>query len=151
MTDKLQEFGHTFQVKSIASLMKNQTFLEQVHDILDDKHYDSDSLKWIVKECKKYFDEYRKCITLDVFKVKTSEVDNDILKVSIIENLKEVMRYLEAPDLDFIQDQTLDFFKNQTLKNAILQSVDILEAKGDYEQIKSLVDDAMNACTERNI
>ena len=151
MTDKLQEFGHTFQIKSIASLMKNQTFLEQVHDILDDKHYDSDSLKWIVKECNKYFDEYRKCITLDVFKVKTSEVDNDILKVSIIENLKEVMRYMDAPDLDFIQDQTLDFFKNQTLKNAILQSVDILEAKGDYEQIKRLVDDAMNAGTERNI
>ena len=149
--DKLQEFGHTFQVKSIASLMTNQTFLEQIHDILDEKHYDSDSLKWIIKECKNYFDEYRKCITLDVFKVKTSEVDNDILKVSIIENLKEVMRYTEAPDLDFIQDKCLDFFKNQTLKNAILQSVDILEAKGDYEQIKRLVDDAMNAGTERNI
>ena len=149
--DKLTEFGHTFQVKSIASLMTNQTFLEQIHDILDEKHYDSDSLKWVVKECKKYFDEYRKCITLDVFKVKTSEVNNDILKVAIIENLKEVMRYTEAPDLDFIQDQSLDFFKNQTLKNAILQSVDILEAKGDYEQIKRLVDDAMNAGTERNI
>ena len=151
MTDKLTEFGHTFQVKSIASLMNSQTFLEQVHDILDEKHYDSDSLKWIVKECKKYFDEYKKCITLDVFKVKTSEVGNDILKVAIIENLKDVMRYTEAPDLDFIQDRTLDFFKNQTLKNAILQSVDILEAKGDYEQIKRLVDDAMNAGTERNI
>ena len=149
--DKLTEFGHTFQVKSIASLMTNQTFLEQIHDILDEKHYDSDSLKWVVKECKKYFDEYRKCITLDVFKVKTSEVNNDILKVAIIENLKEVMRYTEAPDLDFIQDQSLDFFKNQTLKNAILQSVDILEAKGDYEQNKRLVDDAMNAGTERNI
>ena len=66
MTDKLTEFGHTFQVKSIASLMTNQTFLEQIHDILDEKHYDSDSLKWIVKGCKNYFDEYRKCITLDV-------------------------------------------------------------------------------------
>ena len=52
MTDKLQDFGHTFQIKSIASLMKNQSFLEQIHDILDEKHYDSDSLKWIVKECK---------------------------------------------------------------------------------------------------
>ena len=72
MTDKLTEFGHTFQVKSIASLMKNQTFLEQIHDILDEKHYDSDSLKCVVKESKKFFDEYRKCITLDVFKVKTS-------------------------------------------------------------------------------
>ena len=87
MSDKLTEFGHTFQVKSIASLMSNQTFLEQIHDIIDEKNYDSDSLKWIVKECKKYFDEYRKCITLDVFKVKTQEVENDVLKVAIIENL----------------------------------------------------------------
>jgi len=151
MTDKLTEFGHTFQVKSISSLMKNQSFLEQIHDILDEKHYDSDSLKWIVKETKKYFDEYRKCITLDVFKVTVSEVENDILKVAIVENLKEVMRYMDAPDLDFIQDKTLDFFKNQTLKNAILQSVEIMESKGDYEQIKRLVDDALNAGIERNI
>jgi len=151
VTDKLQDFGHTFQIKSIASLMKNQSFLEQIHDILDEKHYDSDSLKWIVKECKKYYDEYRKCITLDVFKVKTSEVENDILKVAIVENLKEVFRHMESPDLEFIQDKALDFFKNQTLKNAIVQSVDILEANGDYEQIKRLVDDALNAGTERNI
>ena len=131
--------------------MKNQTFLEQIHDILDEKHYDSDSLKWIVKECKKYYDEYRKCITLDVFKVKTSEVENDVLKVAIVENLKEVFRLLESPDLEYIQDKTLDFFKNQTLKNAIIKSVDILESNGDYESIKKVVDDALNAGTERNI
>ena len=149
--DKLTDFGHTFQIKSISALMKNQSFLEQIHDILDEKHYDSDSLKWIVKGCKKYYDEYRKCITLDVFKVKTSEVENDVLKLSIVENLKEVFRHLESPDLDFIEDKALDFFKNQTLKNAIIQSVDIMESKGDFEQIKRLVDDALNAGTERNI
>ena len=71
--DKLQEFGHTFQVKSVASLMTNQTFLEQIHDILDEKHYDSDGLKWVVKECKSYYDEYKAPITLDVFKVKVQE------------------------------------------------------------------------------
>ena len=149
--DKLTDFGHTFQIKSISALMKNQTFLEQIHDILDEKHYDSDSLKWIVKECKKYYDEYRKCITLDVFKVKTSEVENDVLKVAIVENLKEVFRHLDSPDLEYIQDKTLDFFKNQTLKNAIIKSVDILESNGDYESIKKIVDDALNAGTERNI
>jgi hypothetical protein len=108
-------------------------------------------LKWVVKECKKYYDEYRKCITLDVFKVKTSEVENDVLKLSIVENLKEVFRHLESPDLDFIEDKALDFFKNQTLKNAIVESVEIMESKGDFEQIKRLVDDALNAGTERNI
>jgi len=149
--DKLTDFGHTFQIKSISALMKNQTFLEQIHDILDEKHFDSDSLKWVVKECKKYYDEYRKCITLDVFKVKTQEVENDVLKVAIIENLKEVFRHIESPDLDFIEDKALDFFKNQTLKSAIVQSVEIMESKGDFEQIKRLVDDALNAGTERNI
>ena len=151
MNEKLNEFGHTFQIKSISCLMSNQTFLEQIHDIIDEKHYDSDSLKWIIKECKKYFDEYKKCMTLDVFKVKTNEVQNDVLKTAIVENLKEIFRYIESPDLEFVQDKTLDFFKNQTLKNAILQSVDILESKGDYEQIKVIVDDALNAGTERNI
>jgi len=151
VTNKLTDFGHTFQIKSISALMKNQTFLEQIHDILDESNYDSDSLKWIVKECKNYFDEYRKCITLDVFKVKTQEVENDVLKLSIIESLKEILRHMESSDLDFIEDKTLDFFKNQTLKNAIIQSVEIMESKGDFEQIKRLVDDALNAGTERNI
>ena len=50
--DKLAEFGHMFQIKSIACLMTRPTFMEQIFDILDEKHYDGDSLKWIVKQCK---------------------------------------------------------------------------------------------------
>ena len=46
---------------------------------------------------------------------------------------------MEASDLEFIQDQALDFFKNQTLKNAILESVDILEGKGDFDSIKTII------------
>ena len=151
MTDRLQEFGHNFQIKSIACLMTKSNFIEQIIDILDENHYEGDSLKWIVTECKSYFNEYKKPITLDAFKVNVSEVENDILKIAVIENLKEIMRYIEAPDLDFIQDKCLDFFKNQTLKNAIIKSVDILEGKGDYEQIKTIIDEAMKAGTERNI
>ena len=151
MTNRLIEFGHNFQIKSIVCLMTKPNFIEQVIDILDESQYDNDSLKWIVKECKKYFNEYKKPITLDVFKVNVNEVSNDILKTTIVETLKEVFRHMEASDLDFVQDKLLDFFKNQTLKNAIIKSVDILEGNGDYEQIKNLIDDAMKAGTERNI
>ena len=149
--NRLSEFGHSFQMKSIACLMTKVNFIEQVIDILDENFYDSDSMKWIVKECKQYFNEYKKSITLDAFKVKVNDVDNDILKTAIVENLKEVYRHFEAPDLEFVQDKTLDFFKNQTLKNAIVESVDILESNGDYEKIKNIIDGAMKAGTERNI
>jgi hypothetical protein len=131
--------------------MSDGNFLAQIYDILDESHYDNDTLKWVIKQCKEYYDEYKKPITFDVFKVKTGEVKNDILKTSIVENLKEVFRYMEAPDLEFVKDQTLDFFKNQALKNAIIESVDILESSGDYDAIKTLVDTALTAGIERNI
>jgi len=151
MTDRLQEFGHNFQIKSVVCLMTKPNFIEQIIDILDESHYDNDSLKWIVKQCKQYFTEYKKPITLDVFKVKVNEIQNDVLKTTVVETLKEIYRYLEAPDLEFVQDKVVDFFKNQTLKNAIIQSVEILENKGDYDQIKNIIDNAMKAGTERNI
>ena len=83
MTNKLSEYGHTFQIKSIACLMTDVGFVGQIYDILDEKHYDNDSLKWIVKECKLYYNEYKKPITLDVFKVKVNDIQNDILKTTL--------------------------------------------------------------------
>ena len=117
MTNKLSDFGHTFQIKSVSCLMSDSSFIAQIYDILDEKHYDSDSLKWIVKECKSYYDEYKAPITLDVFKVKVQDVHNDILKTTVIEKLKEIFRYHEAPDLEFIKDQSLNFFKNRKRNN----------------------------------
>jgi len=131
--------------------MSDTNFIAQIYDIFDESHFDNDSLKWIAKECKLYYDEYKQPITLDVFKVRLNEVHNDILKITIIETLKEVVRYLEAPDLEFIKDQALNFFKNQTLKNAIIESVEILENKGDFDTIKKLVDNALRAGAERNL
>ena len=33
--------------------------IEQIHDILDDKHFDNEAIKWIVKNCKEYYNEYK--------------------------------------------------------------------------------------------
>ena len=78
MADKISQFGHNFQIKLIVSLMNEKNFMEQIQDILDRKYFDSDAIKWIVGECSDYFMKYKKNITLDVFKVRVNEVDNDI-------------------------------------------------------------------------
>ena len=151
MTQNLSDFGYNFQIKIIASLIKNRQFLEQIIDIIDSNYFESESIKWIVELSKDYFLQYKKPLTFEVIKFKLKETDSDILNVSIIDALRDVNKYLNDSDLEFVQDQALNFFKNQALKNAILQSVDILEHKGDFEQIKVLIDDAMKAGTERNI
>ena len=41
-----------------------------------------------------------------------------------------------------MQEKSLDFCKNQKIKDAIVSSVDLIQS-GDYEEIKRLVDDAL--------
>ena len=112
--------------------------------------FDSDSNKWLVKSIRDYYYQYKKQPTLEVVKFKVDEIDNEVLKTGVIDKLREVWKNIEATDLEFIQSETLDFCKNQTLKKAILESVDMLENK-NYDGIKTLIDDAMKAGTERDI
>ena len=131
--------------------MTDKKFLEQVVDMLDDQYYDGDAKKWIIRHSKEYFIKYNKAITIDAFKVGVSSIEQEVLKTSVIETLKEVYQTYEAPDLEFVQDKTIDFFKNQALKTAIMESVEILEYDGDFDKIKSIIDEAMKAGMERDI
>ena len=55
-------------------------------------------------------------------------------------DLKESWRLIQSTDLKFVQEQTLEFCRNQVIKAAILDSVDLLEV-GQYDEIKKMVDE----------
>ena len=149
----LTQFGHVFQAKIITSLLVEQKFLQTICDILKPVYFDSDANKWLVGTIIAYFLEYKTSPTLEVMKVKIDDMagmTNDIMQVSVIENLKESWRNREATDLLFVQEQTIEFCRNQVIKQAIMDSVDLLEV-GQYDQIKKIVDEAMKAGSDRDL
>ena len=152
MSDKntLIQFGHKFQTKIISSLLGDKVFLQTICDILEPEYFDSDSNKWISQTIRDYFFEYKTSPTLEVMKVKIDELENDILKVAVVNDLKESWRLIQSTDLKFVQEQTLEFCRNQVIKAAIMGSVDLLEV-GQYDEIKKMVDEAMKAGTERDL
>ena len=150
MSETLTQFGTSFQSKIIASLMGNVKFIQTISDILSSSMFDSDSNKWLVKEIQKYYLEYKKQPTLEVLKYKIEEIDNDVLKTGVVEKLRDVWKNVESTDLEFVQSETLNFCKNQTLKSAILESVERLQNK-DYDGIKSIIDEAMKAGSSRDL
>ena len=150
MSETLIKFGTSFQSKIIASLLSDKKFIQTIIDILKPSMFDSDSNKWLVKSIQDYYFEYKKQPTLEVLKCSIEEMDNDVLKSGVVEKLRETWKHIEASDLDFVQKKTLDFCKNQTLKNAILESVNLLENK-DYDGIKTIIDDAMKAGTTKDL
>ena len=150
MSDKLSNYGHGFQIKTISSLLSDKAFLQQVSDILLPEFFESEANQWIVQTIVKYFHEYKTAPTLDVFKIKIQEVDREVVKSSIVETLKEVYRFLESEDLDFVKEEALGFCKNQCIKRAILESVEYLK-KGQYDSIKASIDLAMKAGADKEV
>ena len=150
ISESLTKFGNTFQTKVITCLLVDNEFIQTIYDLLQAEQLDTESKQWLVREIKSYFYEYKAIPTLDTIKVKIGTISSDILKQSVIDELREIMKYIEATDLDFVKDQTLEFCKNQELKSAIVKSVDMLQA-GRYDEIKRLIDNAMRAGTRRDI
>ena len=150
MSETLTQFGTSFQSKIIASLLRDMKFIQTISDIMNPNMFDSDSNKWLIKIIKDYYIQYKKQPTLEVLKYKIEEIENEILRAGVVDKLREVWKNIEATDLEFVQTQTVDFCKNQTLKNAILNSVELLENK-DYDGIKSIIDEAMKAGTTRDL
>ena len=148
--EKLTSFGNSFQSKVISSLITKKTFIQTISDILQQEYFDSDANKWLVKKTLDYFYEYKTSPTLEVLKIKINDVEDEVLNTSIVDKLKDAWNFRESTDLEFVQKETIKFCKNQKLKNAIIDSVVLLENQ-DYDGIKKKVDDAMRAGTERDI
>ena len=150
MSDKFTEFGYTFQIKIITSLFKDRAFLQQIIDILNEDYFENEANQYIVSTIKKYFMEYKSSPTAEVMKGEISGITDASLRESIISNLKESYKHLDAKDLDYIKEKTIDFCKNQEIKKAILGSVELLKI-GKYDAIKTKIDHAMTAGGDRNI
>jgi len=150
MTDKLSEYGFGFQVKVLAAMFTDRTFLQQIADIIQPEYFESESNSWILDIILGHFRTYKTPPTKDVLKVKVTEIEHAVLKVAVVEQLKEVFRYMESDDLSFVKDEILRFCKNQEIKHAIMDSVNLLK-NGNYDEIKTKIDSAMKAGADTDI
>lgn len=150
MTDKLSAYGYGFQVKVLAAMFTDRSFLQQIADIIQPEYFESDANSWLLEVIISHFREYKTPPSKDVLKVKVTEIDHDVLKVAIVEQLKEVFRYMESDDLSFVKNEILKFCKNQEIKHAIMDSVNLLQ-NGNYDEIKTKIDSAMKAGADTNV
>jgi replicative DNA helicase len=145
----LEQYGHSFQVKVIYTLLNDKTFLDNIYDALTEEYFSNQSLQWIVKEIINYYEKYNCPITLDALKIELQKINNEVLKVAIKEQLKLAYKTLDD-DLEYVREEFSTFCKNQQLKKALLNSVDLLNA-GDYDSIRILIDNALKAGQDKNI
>jgi len=93
----LSQYGPNFQTKVLSSLLTHKDFLVNIHDILSEEYFDNQAQKWIIKEILKNYEKYHTTPSMDILKVELKKIDNEVLQVSIKEQLRAAY---EASDED---------------------------------------------------
>ena len=147
--NSINQYGHDFQIKVLSSLLTHKEFLVNIHDIISEEYFENQAQKWAIKEVLNYYDKYHTTPSLDILKVELQKVDNEVLQISIKEQLK--LAFVSSDDdLEYVQEEFTNFCKNQQLKKALMSSVDLLKA-GDFDGIRFIVDNALKAGQDKNI
>ena len=147
--NKLSAYGVGFQLKVLASLLKHKEFLQNIHDVLEPESFDNPAHKWIIEEVLRYYKKYHTTPSLDALQAEVKKIANDVLKVSVVEQLKEAYKSIND-DREYIEQEFSTFCKNQQLKNALFSSVDLLQS-GQYDSIRTIIDTALKSGQDKNI
>jgi replicative DNA helicase len=146
----LSKYGHSFQTKVLGALLTQRDFLLNIADSLDSEYFESQAAKWIVEYIIKYFGQYHTYPTIETLSIEIKKIDNEVLRISLTDSLREAYKMADVSDLEWVEKEFSDFCRNQQMKKAIMTSVDLLNL-GDFDGIRSLINDAMKAGEEKNI
>jgi replicative DNA helicase len=143
------EFDATFQQKVVAMLLRDEVFVARTEGIIFPEYFDSEAHSWLADLVDRHFRKYRQIpsgavVTNEVRKGKAS----GLLKPEFVDDLKEVLKYAYAkPDLsnrDYTVEAVAGFARERAIEEGLLRSADIIEKKGDFEDIRKIMGEALD-------
>ena len=129
--------GQSFQLKLLSQLFSDRKFSERIINVIQTKYFDNMNYRQIVVFIKDYYEKYENIPTYDnIIQTISIEVKDDIQKEYLHSLVKEIKKQT-LEDSKYIQDISLKFCKQQSLKKALQYCNKVLE-KGEFENYDKL-------------
>ena len=153
MTKELDfsRYGKQFQESLAQMILEDRPFADQIEEVLDTGFFE---LKYLRIFVSKIF-EYRRKYGVH----PTKEITASILRTDLENHnnaaQKQVRDYFartcikSVNDEKYIKDTSLDFCKKQKLKDALMQSVDLIQ-NSSFDEVRKVIDDALKLGTDNN-
>ena len=149
MTDQtsFERFGNKFQLKLLYYLLTDEKFFTRICEILLPEYFTNEHYVFLTTMIIEYSEQYNTVPTYDNLEtIVNTTVEDEVQQDFLLKLVKLISSYTPSTDKDFIEEKTVEFCRQQAMKNAILQSVDLLKRE-DFETINELIQQAMNAGT----
>ena len=123
MSDKkitLGYLGYKFQTELINQVLHpaNKKFADRIIDILQAKYFDNEYFRLIITTVRDYFERFEKIPNWDTLEtILKVEIKDKITQDYVFEITKEI-RNTEVGDWEYVQEESLNFCRQQELKKA---------------------------------
>ena len=141
------KFGKTFQEKVFQSMLTDIHWSAQMIEVVSPDYFD---LKYLSFLCDKYFAYYGKyktfptlAILITIIKEDLSKSKDAVLRDQIIEYLHRMKTNPDVGDLQYVKDKSLEFCKRQAFKDALEQSVELIQTER-YESVINIMKEAIS-------
>ena len=138
------KFGKTFQDKLTYLILTERTFADQLGEVLDVNFLEFKYLQSIVRSIYEYKDKYEVYPSLKIMATLIrNNLDDEVVKEQAKEYLVNVLKDPSIiEDCDYVKETSLDFCKKQKLKEAMMQSVKLLN-RSSFDEISTVINDAL--------
>lgn len=133
-----KSFGKSFQEKILQALLSDHSWSQQMVEVLKPEYFEVNYLKYLFKVYLKHYNSYRVFPSIQLLatmvKDDLKEGNDEVLCSQIVNYLQAIKSNPAINDLPYVKDRSLNFCKNQALKEALEASVDLTKEQR-YEEI----------------
>lgn len=147
-------FGKPFQEKLAQLILDDAPFANQVGEVLNFNYFELRYLQSFVKLVYDFKEKYGKYPSRDSFEtVLRSDISNET--EAIQKKLRDFFARIMAGsvkslDEEYIKEKSLDFCRKQKLREAFVQSIDLMDS-AEFDEISKILNDALRLGADNNV
>ena len=138
------KYGKAFQ-ESLAQIMfEDRPFCDQMEEVLDVRFFELKYLRTFINLVFKYREQYKVHPSVNVM-TSIIRTEMEDLSPALQKQVRDFYVRVESrriEDKEYIKNTSLDFCKKQKLKEALVQSVDLIKSSS-FDEVKQVIDEAL--------
>tara|TARA_Y100000592_G_scaffold101142_2_gene185946 strand:- start:645 stop:2030 length:1386 start_codon:yes stop_codon:yes gene_type:complete len=152
--EDFSKFGKSFQESLCHLILEDRPFADQIFEVLDINFLELTYLKVFVKKIQEYKKQYgvhpSKKIMTSIMRTGLTSEQESVQKLLRDYFARILAKQDEIDGTEYIKDTALDFCKKQKLKEAMIQSVDLIK-KSSFDEVAKVINDALKLGTSNDI
>lgn len=143
-------FGKPFQERILQALLSDYAWAQQMMEVIRPEYFEVNYLKYLFGLYSKHYETYKTFPSLTLLasmaRDQLREGNDEILCTQVVGYLGNLKSNPNMNDLPYVKDRSLNFCKNQALKEALEAAVDLTREER-YEEIVGRIKSAITVGT----